>query len=128
MTGAGGIAGAAGLPAHARIVVVGAGIAGIGAAIRLRAAGYDDVVVLERAEAVGGTWRDNTYPGCACDIRSHLYRRLERLSLSFYDKKQVGAIMSRMTEDTSRIWGFLVDGLPYVATLAPPPALVTTAV
>jgi ATP-binding cassette, subfamily B, bacterial len=50
------------------------------------------------------------------DIRSHLYRSLERLSLSFYDKKQVGAIMSRMTEDTGRIWGFLVDGLPYVAT------------
>jgi ATP-binding cassette subfamily B protein len=50
------------------------------------------------------------------DIRSHLYRQLERLSLSFYDKKQVGAIMSRMTQDTDRIWGFLVDGLPYVFT------------
>jgi len=50
------------------------------------------------------------------DIRSHLYQRLERLSLSFYDKKQVGAIMSRMTQDTDRIWGFLVDGLPYVVT------------
>ena len=50
------------------------------------------------------------------DIRTHLYRQLERLSLSFYDKKQVGAIMSRMTQDTDRIWGFLVDGLPYVFT------------
>jgi ATP-binding cassette subfamily B protein len=50
------------------------------------------------------------------DIRRHLYQRLERLSLSFYDKKQVGAIMSRMTQDTDRIWGFLVDGLPYVIT------------
>jgi ATP-binding cassette, subfamily B, bacterial len=50
------------------------------------------------------------------DIRAQLYQRLERLSLSFYDKKQVGAIMSRMTQDADRIWGFLVDGLPYVVT------------
>jgi ATP-binding cassette, subfamily B, bacterial len=50
------------------------------------------------------------------DIRAQLYQRLERLSLSFYDKKQVGAIMSRMTQDADRIWGFLVDGLPYVMT------------
>jgi cation diffusion facilitator CzcD-associated flavoprotein CzcO len=63
----------AGLPEHVRIAVVGAGFAGIGAAVALRDAGYDDVVVLERAETIGGTWRDNTYPGCACDIRSHLY-------------------------------------------------------
>ncbi|HEY9337777.1 MAG TPA: NAD(P)/FAD-dependent oxidoreductase, partial [Kribbella sp.] len=56
-----------------RIVVIGTGFAGIGMAIRLKQAGYDDFVVLERAEDVGGTWRDNTYPGCRCDVPSHLY-------------------------------------------------------
>jgi cation diffusion facilitator CzcD-associated flavoprotein CzcO len=67
------VAGGTALPRHVRVAVVGAGFAGIGAAVALRGAGCDDVVVLERAETVGGTWRDNTYPGCACDIRSHLY-------------------------------------------------------
>jgi len=56
-----------------RAVVVGAGFGGIGAAISLRRAGFTDVTVLERADEVGGTWRDNTYPGCACDIPSQLY-------------------------------------------------------
>lgn len=61
------------LPAHARIVIVGAGFAGIGTAIRLLQAGIDDFVVLERAADVGGTWRDNHYPGCQCDVPSNLY-------------------------------------------------------
>lgn len=56
-----------------RVVVVGAGFGGLAAAIRLGRAGFHDVVVLEAADEVGGTWRDNTYPGCACDIPSHLY-------------------------------------------------------
>ncbi|MCU0310365.1 MAG: NAD(P)/FAD-dependent oxidoreductase [Acidimicrobiales bacterium] len=60
-------------PGRTRIVVIGAGFAGIGAAIVARRAGFDDVTILERADDVGGTWRDNTYPGCACDIPSHLY-------------------------------------------------------
>lgn len=55
------------------VAIVGAGFAGIGMAIALRRAGRDDFVILERAEAVGGTWRDNTYPGVACDVPSHLY-------------------------------------------------------
>lgn len=58
---------------HHRIVVIGTGFAGIGMAVRLKQAGYDDFVVLERADDVGGTWRDNTYPGCRCDVPSHLY-------------------------------------------------------
>jgi cation diffusion facilitator CzcD-associated flavoprotein CzcO len=53
--------------------VVGSGFAGLGMAIRLLRDGERDFVVLERAASVGGTWRDNTYPGCACDIPSHLY-------------------------------------------------------
>ena len=55
------------------IAIVGAGFAGIGMAIALRRAGREDFVVLERAASLGGTWRDNTYPGVACDVPSHLY-------------------------------------------------------
>ena len=54
-------------------LIVGAGFTGIGSAIKLTQAGVDDFVILERAGRVGGTWRDNTYPGAACDIPSLLY-------------------------------------------------------
>jgi cation diffusion facilitator CzcD-associated flavoprotein CzcO len=56
-----------------RIVIVGAGFGGIAAAASLRRAGFGDVTVLEKADRVGGVWRDNTYPGCACDIPAPLY-------------------------------------------------------
>src|ERR1700710_1618899 len=56
-----------------RIAIIGSGFAGLGMACQLRRHGIDDFVVLERASEVGGTWRDNTYPGAACDIRSDLY-------------------------------------------------------
>jgi len=55
------------------VLVVGSGFAGLGMAIRLKQAGVTDFLVLERAGEVGGTWRDNTYPGAACDVPSHLY-------------------------------------------------------
>ena len=55
------------------VAIVGSGFAGLGAAARLAGAGRDDFVVLEKGQSVGGTWRDNTYPGCACDVQSHLY-------------------------------------------------------
>ena len=54
-------------------LIIGTGFAGLGMAIRLKQEGDDDFLVLERAQGVGGTWRDNTYPGCACDVQSHLY-------------------------------------------------------
>jgi cation diffusion facilitator CzcD-associated flavoprotein CzcO len=56
-----------------RVLIVGAGFSGIGAAMRLRRAGIDDFVVLERAKEIGGTWRDNVYPGCRCDVPSSVY-------------------------------------------------------
>lgn len=56
-----------------RIAVIGAGFAGLGMAIRLRQAGIEDFLVLERAADIGGTWRDNSYPGAAVDVRSSLY-------------------------------------------------------
>lgn len=55
------------------VVVIGAGLAGIAAAYKLRAAGITDVVVLEKSDRVGGTWRENTYPGCGVDIASPVY-------------------------------------------------------
>ncbi|MER6526745.1 NAD(P)/FAD-dependent oxidoreductase [Streptomyces sp. NPDC001508] len=58
---------------HVRVAVIGSGFGGLGAAVRLRREGITDFVVLERADGVGGAWRDNSYPGCACDVPSHLY-------------------------------------------------------
>jgi cation diffusion facilitator CzcD-associated flavoprotein CzcO len=55
------------------IAIVGSGFSGLGMAIRLKQAGMSDFVVLERSDEVGGTWQANTYPGCACDVPSHLY-------------------------------------------------------
>ncbi len=60
-------------PAHVEVAIAGAGLAGLGMAIALRRDGHESFVVLERAHDLGGTWRDNTYPGCACDIPSVLY-------------------------------------------------------
>jgi cation diffusion facilitator CzcD-associated flavoprotein CzcO len=59
------------------IAIVGAGFSGIGAAIRLKQAGIHSFTIFEQASEIGGTWRDNTYPGAACDVPSHVY------SLSF---------------------------------------------
>src|SRR3954466_6505905 len=56
-----------------KVVIVGTGFSGLGQAIQLEKAGIRDYVILEKATEVGGTWRDNTYPGCACDIQSHMY-------------------------------------------------------
>src|SRR4051812_11278853 len=60
-----------------RILVIGAGPGGIAAAARMLQDGFDDVVVAERSDGVGGVWRANGYPGAGCDVPSHLY------SLSF---------------------------------------------
>jgi cation diffusion facilitator CzcD-associated flavoprotein CzcO len=56
-----------------RVIIIGAGFGGLGAARALRQRGIDDITILERAESVGGVWRDNTYPGAACDVPSPLY-------------------------------------------------------
>ena len=61
------------LPSHVRVAIVGAGFAGLGMAIRLKQDGRDDFVILERANEVGGVWRENRYPGAACDVESRLY-------------------------------------------------------
>ena len=85
------------LPAHVRVAIIGAGFGGVGAGIRLQQAGRTDFVILERADAVGGTWRDNTYPGCTCDVPSHLY------SFSFAPNPDWSHGFSRQPE----IWAYL---------------------
>ncbi len=56
-----------------RVIIIGAGMAGILTAIRLREYGYENFVIYEKSDRIGGTWRDNTYPGLACDVPAHLY-------------------------------------------------------
>ncbi|MBA1145987.1 NAD(P)/FAD-dependent oxidoreductase [Ectothiorhodospiraceae bacterium WFHF3C12] len=58
---------------HHDVAIIGTGFAGLGAAIRLKRRGEDDFLVFDREAGVGGTWRVNHYPGCACDVQSHLY-------------------------------------------------------
>ncbi len=54
------------------VLIVGSGFAGLCAAIKLKEAGFG-FVILEKADSLGGTWRDNDYPGCQCDVESHFY-------------------------------------------------------
>src|SRR6059058_1084192 len=61
------------LPAEVEVAVIGSGFSGLAMAVSLRRSGREDFLVLERARDIGGTWRDNAYPGCACDVPSHLY-------------------------------------------------------
>jgi cation diffusion facilitator CzcD-associated flavoprotein CzcO len=75
-----------------QVLVVGAGFSGIGAAIRLRQEGFEDLLVLEKAGDLGGTWRDNTYPGCAVDVPSALY------SYSFAPNPDWSRIFARQCE------------------------------
>jgi cation diffusion facilitator CzcD-associated flavoprotein CzcO len=58
---------------HTDIAIIGSGFSGLAMASRLKRSGRDDFLILERARDVGGTWRENTYPGCRCDVPSHVY-------------------------------------------------------
>jgi cation diffusion facilitator CzcD-associated flavoprotein CzcO len=75
-----------------RVVIVGAGFGGLAAAIELRRHGFTGVTVLERAPGIGGTWHYNDYPGCACDVPSHLY------SFSFAQRRHWSRICSPQAE------------------------------
>lgn len=61
------------MPKYHEFIIIGSGFGGIGMAIQLQNAGHTDIKILEKADTVGGCWRDNTYPGAACDVPSHLY-------------------------------------------------------
>ncbi len=81
------------------VIVVGAGFSGIGMAARLRSMGIDDFVVLDRGNDLGGTWRDNSYPGASCDVPSNLY------SFSF----ALNPEWSRAFSSQSEIWDYMRD-------------------
>jgi cation diffusion facilitator CzcD-associated flavoprotein CzcO len=78
-------------PVHTRALIIGTGFSGIGMGIALQKQGVD-FLILEKADDVGGTWRDNTYPGCACDVPSHLY------SFSFEPKATWSKLFSPQPE------------------------------
>ena len=79
------------------IVIVGAGFGGIGMGIALKQAGFHDFVILDKGDDLGGTWRDNQYPGCACDVPSPLY------SYSF----ELNPSWSRLFAPQQEIWDYL---------------------
>ena len=82
---------------HVRVAIIGAGFSGLGMAIALKRARLHDFVLLERGDESGGTWRDNTYPGCACDVESDLY------SFSFAPNPD----WSRHFSPQPEIWAYL---------------------
>jgi cation diffusion facilitator CzcD-associated flavoprotein CzcO len=85
-----------------RVVIVGAGMAGILSAIKLREAGLGDVVVYEKADRLGGTWRENTYPGVTCDIPSHFYSYSFAPNPEWSRRFSPGAEIQAYFEDVAR--------------------------
>ena len=81
-----------GRAAEAEVLIVGSGFGGITMAAGLKAAGMEDFLVIEKDSEVGGTWRDNTYPGCACDVAAHLY------SLSFAQNADWTRLLATQSE------------------------------
>lgn len=79
-------------PIHTGVLVIGSGFSGLGMGIALKKAGREDFIILEKAGEVGGTWRDNTYPGAACDVPTHLY------SYSFEPRSQWKTLFSYQPE------------------------------
>ncbi len=99
------------LPRHVRVLVVGAGFGGLGTAIRLRQHGELDYAVIDKGAEVGGTWRDNTYPGAACDVPSQLYSFSfapnREWSRSFSPQPEIQAYLRRVAGESGvldRFW------------------------
>lgn len=86
-----------GFSAHYKLCIIGAGFGGIAMAIRLLQQGINDFIILEKSDQIGGTWRDNQYPGAACDVQSHMY------SLSFAAKTD----WSKRYADAAEILAYL---------------------
>jgi cation diffusion facilitator CzcD-associated flavoprotein CzcO len=88
---------------NVRFAIIGAGMAGILSALKLREAGFSDFTVYEKAERVGGTWRENTYPGLSCDVPSHLYSYSFALSPTwsrrFAPGPEIQAYFERITRE-----------------------------
>ena len=85
-----------------RVVVIGAGFGGIGMGIALRRAGIEDFLIVDKGDGPGGTWRDNTYPGAACDVPAHLYSfsfRPGRWSGRFPPQREILAYLCDLAEE-----------------------------
>ncbi|MBU6282634.1 NAD(P)/FAD-dependent oxidoreductase [bacterium] len=91
-------------PAGPRVVVIGAGMAGVLAAIELERAGYEHVIY-EKADRIGGTWRENTYPGIACDVPSHFYSYSFAPNPEWSHRFAPGAEIRAYFEDVARRYG-----------------------
>ncbi len=85
-----------------RFLIIGAGMSGILAAIELRKAGHDDFAIYEKAENLGGTWRENTYPGIACDVPSHFYSYSFAPNPDWSHRFAPGAEIQAYFEDVAR--------------------------
>jgi cation diffusion facilitator CzcD-associated flavoprotein CzcO len=88
-----------------RFVIVGAGMAGIASAIKLAEAGFDDIVIYEKADRIGGTWRENTYPGIACDVPSHFYSYSFALNPEWSRRYAPGAEIREYFENVAHGYG-----------------------
>jgi cation diffusion facilitator CzcD-associated flavoprotein CzcO len=88
-----------------RFVIIGAGMAGILSAIKLKEAGFDDFVIYEKADRLGGTWRENTYPGIACDVPSHFYSYSFALNPEWSSRFAAGPEIQAYFEDVARRYG-----------------------
>lgn len=87
------------------IAVLGAGLGGLCAGIKLKEAGFDNLVILEKGDRVGGTWRDNSYPGCCCDVQVALYQFSFAPSLSWSHLYPRHDEIQRYTEDLADNFG-----------------------
>ncbi len=88
-----------------RFIIIGAGMAGILSAIKLREAGLDDFAIYEKADRLGGTWRENTYPGIACDVPSHLYSYSFAANPEWSHRFSPGSEIQAYFEDIARRYG-----------------------
>jgi cation diffusion facilitator CzcD-associated flavoprotein CzcO len=88
-----------------RFVIIGAGMAGILSAIKLEEAGFEDIVIYEKADRLGGTWRENTYPGIACDVPSHFYSYSFALNPEWSRHYAPGAEIRDYFENVARRYG-----------------------
>lgn len=88
-----------------RIAIIGAGFSGLGSLIKLREAGYTDLTCFERADKIGGTWRDNTYPGLSCDVPSHWYSYSFELNPDWSHRFSYGPDIWAYQEKVARKYG-----------------------
>ena len=88
-----------------RIAIIGAGMSGIAAVVKLRKAGYTDITVFEKADRVGGTWRENTYPGLSCDVPSRWYSFSFNLKHDWNYRYSHGPEIQQYMEETAEKFG-----------------------